>query len=417
MGALPELVTPPLATADQEYLELAAIRLLAHPKVQAAAKQTAAGWIQRAKPSDEALSKFESEWEQAVFSAAINVLNQDPNYPRIQAFARFAHQTQGVQIPGTKCSNPNPDYVYRLIPIDGHARFVVRGLLSEHRPVAFEFSVLDANQVYLGNISAPDLVVGPDGRFTITVDPAPADGRPNHIQTTPAAIQILIRDVLKDVATDRPFSLTVERRDPPTTPPLTEDQFADRAGPVIQKFVDDIAVINSGVMLQRPANQWDKPAIHSGAAFISTQAYSGCRYRLNNDEALVFNVTLGNAGYAVCPVNNLWGGVNDYLNHIGTLGTGRALPNPDGSYTFVLSLSDPGIHNWVDPDGQREGLSIVRWIGFDKGTSHVDPTLDVKLVNLSELHAALPPGTPRIDAAERRAQLAKHKADYLAAMG
>jgi hypothetical protein len=415
MSTLPELVKPPLATADQDYLELAAVRLLTHPKVAAAAKLTAAGWIQRAKPSDEALSKFESEWEQAAFSGAINALNQDPNYPRIQAFARFAHQTQGVKIPGTKCSNPNPDYVYRLIPIDGHARFVVHGLVSEHRPVAFEFSVLDASQVYLGNISASDLVIGPDSRFTITV--GPDTGGPNHIQTTPAAVQILIRDVLKDVATDRPYSLTVERLDPPTAPPLTEDQIADRCGPVIQKFVDDIAVINSGVMLQRPANQWDKPAIHTGAAFISTQAYSGCRYRLNNDEALVFNVTLGNAGYAVCPVNNLWGGVNNYLNHIGTLGTGRALPNPDGSYTFALSLTDPGLHNWVDPDGQREGLSIVRWIGFDKSKPHVDPTLDVKLVKLPELQAILPPGVPRIDAAGRRAQVAKHRADYLAAMG
>jgi len=416
MSILPERVTPPLATADQDYLELAAVHLLAHPKVQTAAKQTAAGWIQRAKPSDEALSKFETEWEQAVFSGAINALNQDPNYPRIQAFARFAHATRGVTIPGTKCSNPNPDYVYRLIPIDGHARFVVHGLVSEHRPVAFEFSVLDANQVYLGNISASDLVIGPDGRFTITV--GPDSGGPNHIQTTPAAIQILIRDVLKDVATDRPFSLTVERLDPPTAPPLTDDQIAERAGPVIQKFVDDIAAINSGVMLQRPANQWDKPAIHSGAAFISTQAYSGCRYRLNNDEALVFNLTLGNAGYAVVPVNNLWGGINDYLNHIGTLGTGRALPNSDGSFTFVLSLTDPGIHNWVDPDGQREGLSIVRWIGFDRGADgSAEPTLDVRLVKLSQLDAALPSRTPRLDAAGRRMQIAKHTADYLAAMG
>ncbi len=416
MTTLPERVTPPLATADQDYLELAAVRLLAHPKVQAAAKQTAAGWIQRAKPSDEALSKFESEWEQAVFSGAINTLNQDPNYPRIQAFARFAHRTQGIEIPGTKCSNPNPDYIYRLIPIDGHAHFVVHGLAPDHKPAAFEFSVLDANQVYLGNISQPDLAIGPDGRFTITIDPSPAGGRPNHIQTAPAAWQILIRDVLNDVATDRPYDLTVDRLDPPTAAPLTDDQVAERAGAVIQKFVDDIAVINSGVMQQRPANQWDKPAIHSGAAFISTQAYSGCRYRLNNDEALVFSLTLGSAAYAVCPVNNLWGGVNDYLNHLCTLGTGRAKPNPDGSYSFVLSLSDPGIHNWVDPDGQREGLSIVRWIGF-KRSETIAPTLDVKLVKLSELKSALPEGVPRIDPAGRRAQLAKHKADYLAAMG
>jgi hypothetical protein len=413
---LPTHVTPPLATADQEYLELAAVRLLQHTKVQAAAKQTATGWFDRAKPTAEQRARFEGEFEQAAFCAAVNAVNRDANYPRLQAFARFAHQTQGVKIPGTKCSNPNPDYIYRLIPIDGQARFAVYGLAPEHKPVAFEFSVLDKDQVYLGNISGPDLTVGPDGRFTITVGPGAAEG-PNHIQTTPAAYQILIRDVLNDVATDRPYTLTVERLDPPTAPPLTDDQIAERAGPVIQKYVDDIAVINSGVMLKRPVNQWDKPAIHSGAAFISTQAYSGCLYRLNNDEALVFTVTLGNAGYAVVPVNNVWGGCNDYLHHIGTLGTGRAKPNPDGSYTFVLSLTDPGIHNWVDPDGMREGLSIVRWIGFDKSRPQVDPTLDVKLTEMSMLDATLPFGTPRIDKVERRAQRAKHAVDYMAAMG
>jgi hypothetical protein len=417
-ASLPEPTTPPLATADQEYLELAAVRLLSHPVVQAAAQQIGEAWIARARPTAEQRARFEGEFEQAALCGVVNALNQDSNYPRIQAFGRFAHHARGVRIPGTKSANPNPDYIYRLIPIDGQARFAVHGLAPERRPIAFEFSVLDKGQVYLGNVSAPDLVIGPDRRFTITVGPDAPGGRPNHIQTTPSAVQILIRDVLADVAYERPYALTVERLDPPTAPPLPEEAIVPLCGPAIAAFVDDIARINSGVMLQRPANQWDKPAIHTGAAFIPTQAYSGARFRLNNDEALVFTLTLGNAAYAVVPVNNLWGGINDYFAHIGTLGTGRAARNPDGSYSFVLSLADPGVHNWVDPDGLHEGLSIVRWIGFDRAKAGGgEPTLDVRLVRLSQLESALPSGAPRIDAAGRRAQLVKHAADYLAAMG
>ena len=42
------------------------------------------------------------------------------------------------------------------------------------------------------------MAVDSDGSFTITVDSEPADGRPNHVQTTPAAHEFYIRDVLLD---------------------------------------------------------------------------------------------------------------------------------------------------------------------------------------------------------------------------
>ena len=49
-----------------------------------------------------------------------------------------------------------------------------------------------------------DMTFAADGSFTITIDSDPADGRPNHIQSTPAAKVLFIRDTLSDWATSDP---------------------------------------------------------------------------------------------------------------------------------------------------------------------------------------------------------------------
>lgn len=409
-------VRPPLATPEQEALELAAVRLLQRADVQKMVREVADYWRAATTAPADHLARFEGEFEQAAFCGIINALNLDPNHPKVQIFARFEHETAGVRIPGTKASNPNPDYIYRLCPIDGAGHFVFHGTAPARRPIGFEFSVLDRDQVYLGNISAAELAVGSDGRFQITVDPEPANGRPNHIQTRPGAFQVLVRDILADVAVERPYGLRVERLGA-VPPPRGEAEIVALVAPTLRKYVDDLMPL-IGRLAQMPANQWAAPTIPTGAALSGRQAYSGGRFQIADDEALIFTLTLGGAGYAVVPVNNMWGGVNDFLHHVGCLGTGRARPNPDGSFTFVLSLSDPGIYNWVDPDGLHDGLSIIRWMAFGRDADAGDkPTLQVRLVKLAELPTVLPPGVPRVDAAGRHQQLTRHCADYLAAMG
>jgi hypothetical protein len=121
---------------------------------------------------------------------------------------------------------------------------------------------------------------------------------------------------------------------------------------------------------------------------------------------------LGGAAYAVAPVNNIWGGLGDYLHHRATIGTGRAAANPDGSYTFVVSLTDPGISNWVDPEGMTEGTMFFRWAGLSADYTGAPPQLQTQVVPLSDLAHALPPGVPRLDAAGRAKQMEDHVAAY-----
>lgn len=407
----------PIATPDQIRMELAAVELLKHPVVQEARERIGRAWIEKQRPSAELRAVFEREFEQIALCSAINVLNADGHHPKIHAFCRFPHRHSGVAIPGTKAGHPNPDYVYRFIPVNDRSHYVISGRVPAHEPAAFEFGLIDHDQVYQGTISGHELAIGPDGSFTISVDPEPARGRVNHIRSRAGACQIIVRDVLGDVARDCPYALVVERLARGPAPAPLDDDPALRFAAALQKFIDDLDAATAMLIGGRDYNQFVSPALHSDGVYLSTQAYAPGRYRIKDDEALVLNLTLGNAAYAVVPVSNYWGGINDFLNHIGCLGTGRAAPNPDGSYTFVLSMRDPGVHNWIDPDGQHEGILCIRWVGFDPSRAGPPPTLSTRLVKLDELPGALPADCPRVTAAQRADQLDRHRAAYLGVMG
>lgn len=408
----------PIATPDQIELELQAVALLEQPDVIAVLTQIGREWIERKQPSPELLAVFEHEYRQVMMCSAINAFNADPNYPKIHAFCRFPHRQAGVAIPGTKAGHPDPDYVYRFVPVNDSSHYVFRGRVPENGSAAFEFGLLDPDQVYQGTVSGHQLAIGPDGSFTISIDPEPARGRANHIQSKAGACQVIVRDVLADVATDLPYSLTVERLARGPAPARLGGDVIARCLDAARKFIDDLDAATAMLIGGRDYNVFLSPALHQDGVYLSTQAYAPGRYRVADDEALVVTLTRGNAAYAVVPASNYWGGLNDFLNHIGCLGTGRAAPNPDGSYTFVLSLRDPGVRNWIDPDGQHEGILCIRWVGFDPSRrDEPGPTLATRLVKLDDLPGALPDGCPVVTAAERAEQLAQHRAAYLGVMG
>jgi hypothetical protein len=407
----------PLDTPQQRDIELSAVRLLQKPEAIAAGKEVAAYWIDRVKPSAAQRALFDFEYEQVKLCAAMDALNQDAIHPRIHAFGRFAHMLDGVHIPGTKSGNPNPDYIYRFITIDDTSRYIIRGETVGRAPAVAEFAVLTKEQSYLANLSARHVAFDADGRFTLTVDPdAPEmkneSARVNHLQTKAGASQVLIRDMLTDITVERPYRLSVERLGPAPRAPLTDADALACFGARLRKFVDDMLFIAERMIYSKPVNTFPAPTVHQGGIYAVSQAYAAGHYKIKADEALVFTLTLGGAAYAVVPVNNVWGGLGDYMNHRATLGTVRAAPNPDGSYTFVIAVRDPGVANWVDPGGMEEGVIFVRWAGLDPQYQGPPPTLQTQLVPLAEIARVLPPGVPRADAAERKRQMAAHAAAY-----
>ncbi len=407
---------PALRSAEQEELELAAAELVATPELRAITVEVARFWKDAVRPSDELLAAFETEFEQATFCGVMDALNEDPLHPKIHAFGRFPHRIGEVAIPGTKAGHPCPDYVYRFIPVDGESHYLIHGEVDAPGPTAAEFSLLTAAQISLGNLSLHELEIC-DGRFTISVDPLPAAGRKNHLKSAETASRIIIRDVLGDVTTRNPHRLRVERTGPPVgVPPRSRNEVLAACRPALFRFCGDLAKGLPRIDAMTP-NEFPSPALHREGESLISQAYATARIQLGPEDAIVLRLSLGDFAYATVPITNRWGGIGDFLDHIGALGTGRARPNPDGSYSFAVARRDPGIYNWVDLGDHSEGISLVRWVGRSGTPTGRTPTLESKVVKLDAVDGVLPAGVPRVDAAGRAAQRAAHRSAYLRVMG
>ena len=403
--------TSSLATPDQIATELTAVRLLEHPSVQAAIAETGQYLKGQIPHGQRTAARFDRDYRQTVFNALMGAVNADPDRPRVHSVGFFPHRIEGVDIPGTRVLHSNPDYVYRLVPVDGAARFVLHARRPAAGPLAFEVSLIGEGQATQGNLSLSDLTIAADGTFAITIDPAEANGRPNHLRSQPGARQLIIRDIFDNIAAQRPIALTIERLDPPARPVPSDADIIASAGPAIRKVVD--GVLGIARVLQGPVNTLPQPGFSNQDETLVTQAYSICHFRLADDEGLLVRLELGTARYGVVPVTNFWGGVGDFLNHRTSVSTCRAETDPDGGYTFIVATRDPGIVNWVDTEGLDEGVICARWTAFS-GKAGSRPKIDARVIRIADVEAELAPGTPRCDPSGRSRQLAAHVRDYAA---
>ena len=400
----------PMLTEDQKAVERITLKLLKEPQVQALIADTAREIKATVPHGPLSAAIFDYEFEMMRWVALMASINIDANYPRIHAVSLYPHQTDGVDICSTKALHPSPDYVYRLAPVDDSAHFVVHGKKPPNGPLAFEFSLIGANEATQVNLSIGDIKFATDGSFTITVDPEPANGRANHLQSAPGAQQLIIRDIFDHIERQRPMTLSLERLDPPKKPPMTIADIVKEVPKQMTKAIRGTMAVTAHVN-KSPVNVLPAPAFFNQGETLVTQAYAMGHFKLTEDQAFVIRMTMGSAGYAIVPATNYWGGIGDFLNHRTCLSSGRATANPDGSYTYVVARRDPGVVNWVETDGLDEGMLCVRWTAFRQDGGPM-PTLEAKLVDWADLESSLPPGTPHLDAAGRAAQIAQHGRDY-----
>ncbi|MBZ5738612.1 hypothetical protein [Nocardioides mangrovi] len=401
-----------VATAEQHAHELAALELVEHPTVRAAYRSVAETWLSRAKASDAMRERFEAAYEEVMFSAAVWSANQDPLRPRVTCITRLAHDVHGRAVPGSRWGIDNPDSVYRVIPISGDERYLLHGRVGATRMTENYFTLWNPHMGTVDVLDGKALELDGDGGFTVTVDSSPAGGRPNHVQSSPEAHELYIRDVLCDWATEDPNHLTIERLGAaPPTPALTRDEQAEATARMMAHFADFTGKLSHGMYKLRPNHfslGWS--ADHSGA--MRHQVYVAGRFLLEPGEAFVIDVSDGGADYFTVPLSNIWGTTLDLLDRTGSLNKAQSRPNPDGTYTFVISPEDPGVHNWVDTDGLREGILTLRMAEFPEGGPRPDLAASGRVVRLDDLDRELP-DLPRVTAAERAAQLTERRTAYL----
>jgi len=402
----------PIATPEQHDHERRALALTQHPIVRATYEEVRKSWLEAANPGPDMRRCFADAFDEVMFSAAVWSLNQDPLRPKVVCITRLAHRLGDLAIPGSRWGIDNPDSIYRVIPISGSERYVIRGRVGRRRMTENYFTLWDAKMNTVDVLSGGDLVVGADRRFTITVDSEPAGDRPNHIRSAPQAHEFYIRDVLLDWAADEPNELAIERLGgPPKTPPLADEEQARLTASTMRRFAEFTQKLSSG-MLRSPPNQFSLAYSADKGGALRKQVYIGGNFRLGEDDAMVVDLRDGGAAYFVVPTGNVWGTTFDVVNHTSSLNKAQSEPNADGSYSFVLSRRDPGVHNWIDPCGFSEGLLTLRMAEFPGGRPQGELSAKSRVVPLASLRDELPAETRWVTPAERAAQLAARASAY-----
>jgi hypothetical protein len=284
---------------------------------------------------------------------------------------------------------------------------------------------------------------------------AAAPGEKNHLQITPDTTLIAIRDTLADWNTESPMALSIQRVAGP--PNSLFSQFGGFAWPVIGPAVAKSTFLTTLVSLIPPLpavptfirggltsllmlrgiseeskyitvattdpvtgkpkgpNVFTDPT--SNASFLATQLQSSGYFQLADDQALVLTITPNSAGYFVAPVTNVWTITDNYWDVQSSLNSSQARANPDGSYTLVVSPTQPVLAdgpspwNWVSTGGLHQGTMAIRFQRIDL-TATAKPTVRSQVVSLADLASVLPPGTTVVTPAERAAQLAARGAGF-----
>src|SRR6202034_2007614 len=109
---------------------------------------------------------------------------------------------------------------------------------------------------------------------------------------------------------------------------------------------------------------------------------------------------------------NIWGTTLDLVDRTGSLNKAQSVANEDGTYTYVISPVDPGVANWIDSDGLREGVLTLRMAEFGAAGPPSDLGARGRVVKLGRLDTEVP-NLPSVGPRERATELADRRKAYL----
>jgi hypothetical protein len=452
------LAVSPLGTPEQLAAEQRAAETANTLPVQLMKLVLQFGWMSTARqqfnlvggPDQENTDALKQAVDEYAMGAAFQQQILNPMTPTAVMQVAPPHSWYGQDVGGSRILYDNPDTIYRFMGVNKTSTYVITGRFTGDEPADTSFSVLTGLSGTTASVlSGRDLVRNPDGSFTITVSGSPTGPGPNHIQLTDDTTLIAVRNTLSDWNKQDPMSLSIERvsgppnslfaqlggfaipfigptvtRNPllttlvslipplPVEPPLlrgTVTAVIMALGLQMESKYIKVATIDPTTGERRQPNVLTNPT--RNAEFLATQMQSAGYFQLDDDQALVVTINPGNAGYFVVPVTNDWTITDNYWDQQTSLNIAQAEKNPDGTYTLVISPSDPDVWNWVSTGGLNQGTISIRFQDLDD-TSSTLPTVSSQVVSLDDLPSVLPAGTKYATPQDRLDQIALRKSGF-----
>jgi hypothetical protein len=415
VNALMKRKASPLATSEQRQVETRALQLIATPEVRQARERARALLLgDQAARTPDGVKGLDRALDQWVLALAMRIANDDPDRPNVIWNVDNTPRTWfGHTYPGAAVAVDNPDNVNRDMLLDGERSYLLTGQLGDP-PTQFTL-VLEAQPAHhagigrhISALTRQQLAIEADGSFTVSVDPRPAGGRVNHLQTEPGRLWLFARDSLADWR-QTPTALKLQRvAGPVSAAPATDLALRARMAESLPYFVDFWRSFKNTFLGFPPPNELSAPEGRPGGwGYLA-----GGRFQLTDDTALMITTSDGGAYYTGFQITDPWTIAPDPIYRTSSLNKSQAAPNPDGTYTYVVSLEDPGIQNWIDTVGLCQGWLLLRWQGVPASANRSTLVRKVKLVLLDELEKELPPGVPKATIEARRQQVRRRIAEH-----
>ena len=141
--------------------------------------------------------------------------------------------------------------------------------------------------------------------------------------------------------------------------------------------------------------------IASDSAGSPRTVYTWGIFDIQDDEALFIEFEAPHATFWSLQIQDVWTKPISYLDHQSDINQKHAAIDSDGKFRAVICLQDPGVGNWLDTDGHKEG-TIVGRAYLPRATP---PMPIVKLIKLKDVKKHLPADTKYVTQEQRQAAL------------
>jgi hypothetical protein len=311
--------------------------------------------------------------------------------------------------PHRKMGGDNPQGLYLSGPINGTDTFRLRASSGSARWLSIIVG-RHGPPPYGAALFLPDIHLDDDGGFEVLLSPEPQEG--NWLRTDERSTGVLVRQFFPTPGEVEPMALTLENLTAGAEVPAPLRLATAIAG--LRRATGMFSVMvpmMQGELLAKGAAK-NSFATDIGDPTSNTGGVPGgnavtARWALDPDEALLVTVTPPEpCAYWDVQVGNGWYESFDYRHRFSGLTCAGAVTRDDGSFTLVLADRDPGVANWLEAAGHREGHIAIRWQLSDGNL----PIPETRVVPVGAVAAVT--GLPVVDAEERRRQRALLAASF-----
>jgi len=326
---------------------------------------------------------------------------KDTRYPAIHTFCN----------PTRKLGGDCADFIYQQAWIDGESTYRILGnrgtarflniTVQGPRPEGPGVLHEPFGDVPEANVFGHELTSADDGSFEIWIG-GPQRG-PNWLPTTAGSRKVFIRQGF-DAWDERPARVQIERvgmdTPKPSPTPLSMIDAMGWAGDFVTGLMDDwpeFPFRYGGVDAENPNSFPTAPV--TGADAKRGRAATNMHWVLAADEALIIEFD-AHGGLWMFTNMGVFFNSMDYLYRPVSYTPSRTAVDGDGKVRLVLAHEDPGLHNWIDTQGFERGNITYRHMLEGEPAE-----LRTRVVNRTELAAALPRDTATVSPQERIAQM------------